>query len=463
MATIYQDNYSSAWYGLYIDYYANGGDTVPANQSTFKNTSASSVSLYLTISSTIPTRTGYRFVGYATSANGAVKYQPGRQLSKSFSRKATLTNTDVVEKPGGDIYVYRDYTCSDQSYRYSLYAKWEASASTVSTTNGTLGTQQTLTITRESADYTHDLTYSFAGATGTIATDVATSCNWTPPLTLAENIPSAESAACTIYCTTKNGDTVIGTTQTVITLSVPLTAKCTVASVVLAETVAGLNTKFGAFVQNKSKASVTATYNQGNVAPSYGATVASVSININGQVLSTNGAVTNLLYTSGTNSYTVTITDTRGRTDTYNGTFNVLAYSAPTVSETAERDDADDTDINVSYSWNISPCSNLNDKAITISYTPDGGSQTDVSITPATYSGTGTYTISSTDPNENYTVTVTVTDYFGSANASSSVSATGNRILRVDSSTKRVIFYNGIQLGATTLSEAQLQQLLAMI
>lgn len=462
MPVVSQNVYSSAIYTLKATIYANGGGTVPSGGQNQNSSSAASFTVYHRLPLTVPTRTGYRFLGYADTASGTPNYQPNYSFHKTFTRSATLDHTDEYVDENVR-YVTRYYTSANQSYTRSFYAIWEAAGSTITASDGTLGTQQTLTITRESADYTHDLTYSFAGATGTIATGVATSYNWTPPLTLAENIPSAESAACTIYCTTKNGDTVIGTTQTVITLSVPLTVKCTVASVVLAETVAGLNAKFGAFVQTKSKVSVTATYNQGNVAPSYGATVASVSININGQVLSTNGAVTNLLYTSGTNSYSVTITDTRGRTDTYNGTFNVLAYSAPTVSETAERDDADDTDINVAYSWNILPCSNLNDKAITISYTPDGGAQTDVSITPATYSGTGTYTISSTDQNENYTVTVTVADYFGSANASSSVSATGNRVLRVDSSTKRVIFYNGIQLGATVLTEAQLQQLLAMI
>jgi hypothetical protein len=230
--------------------------------------------------------------------------------------------------------------------------------------------------------------------------------------------------------------------------------------VVLAETVAGINSKFGAFVQNKSKLSVTGTFVQGNVSPAYGATVSAVSITINGQTLNANGAVTNLLYSSGTNSYTLTITDTRGRTDSYTSTYNVLAYNSPSASETAERNESDDTKIDISYAWTISACSNHNDKAITISYGPVGGAQTTISIAPGTYTGTGTYQISGTDPNDTYNVTVTVTDYFGSANASSAVSATGNRIFRVSATDKRVIFYNGIQLGETSLSEQQLIDLL---
>lgn len=459
---IYRDSYSSASYGLYVDYYANGGDTVPAGQSDFQSTSASSVTLSITLSSTLPTKSGYRFLGYATSANGSVKYQPGERLTKSFSRIANYTHTEETQEGANTVYT-RYYTSVNQSYTYSLYAKWEASSSTVSTTDGTLGTAQTITITASDPSYTHTLRYEFAGSTGTIASNVASSYSWTPALTMGQYIPSAVSAICTIYCDTYNGATLLGTTQTTCTLSAPATMKCTIASVVVAETVAGINSKFGAFVQNKSKVSVTATYNQGNVSPSYGATVAAISININGQTLSTNGAVTNLLYTSGTNSYTVTITDTRGRNDSYTSTFNVLAYNSPSASETAERNASDDTQIDLSYAWTISACSNRNDKAITISYGPVGGTQTTVNITPSSYTGTGTYTITGTDPNDTYNVTVTVTDYFGSANASSVIASTGNRIFRVSATDKRIIFYNGIQLGSTTLSEAQLQQLLAMI
>lgn len=459
---IYRDSYTAAWYGLYINYYANGGGTVPTDQSTFNNTSASSVTVALDISSTTPVRSGYRFLGYATSANGSVQYQPGQRVSKYFTRNAYYSH-DEESREGANIVVTSYYISTDQSYAYNLYAKWEASASPVSTTDGTLGTAQTISITASDPSYTHTLRYEFAGSTGTIASNVASSYSWTPALTMGQYIPSAVSATCTIYCDTYNGATLLGTTQTTCTLSAPATMKCTIASVVVAETVAGINSKFGTFVQNKSKVSVTATYNQGNISPSYGATVAAIAININGQTLSTNGAVTNLLYTSGTNSYTVTITDTRGRTDSYTSTFNVLAYNAPSASETAERNSVDDTKIDISYAWTISACSNHNDKAITISYGPVGGAQTTQNITPATYTGTGTYQISGTDPNDTYNVTVTVTDYFGSANASSVIASTGNRIFRVSATDKRIIIYNGIQLGATVLTEAQLQQLLGLI
>lgn len=460
MALIQQNVYSAATYTLTISHDKNGGDTAPGNSNSSTSSSAASVRVYGTVSSVLPTRAGYRFLGYATTPDGAVQYQPGASTSWAFSRQATYDSTKIIERPDGNTYVTKYYTTSPQIHITYLYAQWAADASTVSTTDGTIGASQTISITASDPSYTHDLRYEFAGSTGTIASGVASSYAWTPALTMAQLIPAAVSATCTIYCDTYDGATLIGTTQTTCTLSVPSTAKCTVASVVLAETVAGINAKFGAFVQNKSKLSVTGTFVQGNVSPSYGATVISVSININGQTLNANGAITNLLYTSGTNSYTFTITDSRGRTDSYTSTFNVLSYNAPSASGTAERNTADDTQIDLTYGWNISACNNLNDKAITISYGPVGGAQTTVSIAPGTYTGTGTYTITGTDPNDTYNVTVTVTDFFATANATSSISATGNRIFRVSATDKRIIFYNGIQLGETTLSEQQLIDLL---
>lgn len=449
-ATVVERNYyNSAGYGLYINIYKNGGDTAPASVSAYKSSNSSSVTVSTAIPSTAPTWAGHRFLGYAVgSASAAVTKQPGEMLSYTFNR-ITTTYTTNTHTEGGITYEDTTWNCRSQGYDYDLYAKWEATTSTVSTTNGTLGSAQTITITRNNSSYTHTLRYSFAGHTGTIATGVSTSYSWTPAVTLAAYVTTAGSSICTIYCDTYNGGTLLGTTQTTCTLSIPATVKCTIASVALAETVAGINSKFGGFVQNKSQISVTGTFNSGSGSPAYGATVAAVSITINGQTLTSNGATTNILTTSGTNSYTFTITDTRGRTDSYTGTFNVIAYTAPAVVETAERNSADNTQIDLSYTWTISACSNLNDKAISISYGPIGSTPTTVSVTPGSYTGSGTYTISSTDPNDSYIVTVTVTDYFSSTNASSAIASTGNRAARVSYADKKITLYYDTEFDKT--------------
>lgn len=57
-----------------VSFNANGGSGAPGSQTKWYGT-------VLTLSSTRPTRTGYTFQGWATSASGAVAYQPGGQYS----------------------------------------------------------------------------------------------------------------------------------------------------------------------------------------------------------------------------------------------------------------------------------------------------------------------------------------------------------------------------------------------
>ena len=87
-------------------------------------------------------------------------------------------------------------------------------ASRVACASFNLGTNTTITITRDNKAYTHTLTYSFNGATGTIVTKTsATSYVWTPPAsTFYSKIPNSTSGYGTVTCTTYNGSTVIGTT-----------------------------------------------------------------------------------------------------------------------------------------------------------------------------------------------------------------------------------------------------------
>ena len=62
--------FASASNGYVVEYNANGGSGAPAAQSKTHGTA-------LTLSSTVPTRDGYTFAGWATSAEGAVAYNAG--------------------------------------------------------------------------------------------------------------------------------------------------------------------------------------------------------------------------------------------------------------------------------------------------------------------------------------------------------------------------------------------------
>lgn len=77
-----------------------------------------------------------------------------------------------------------------------------------------LGTNTTITITRDNSRYTHTLKYNFNGATGTIVTKTTqTTYVWTPPAsTFYSKIPNSASGYGTITCETYDGNTLLGTT-----------------------------------------------------------------------------------------------------------------------------------------------------------------------------------------------------------------------------------------------------------
>lgn len=106
-----------------------------------------------------------------------------------------------------------------------------ARASTVSSSDMTMGSAGTIKITRASSSFTHTLTYTFGSATGTIAAKTtATSVAWTPTVSLANQIPNATSGVCTITCITYNGNTKIGSKTCTLSLLVPSSVKPTISS-----------------------------------------------------------------------------------------------------------------------------------------------------------------------------------------------------------------------------------------
>lgn len=87
--------------------------------------------------------------------------------------------------------------------------------SSIAATAANIGSKTTITINRATSAFTHTLTYSFNGLTGTIATKTTSiSISWTVPTSFYAKIPNAKYGTCTITCETFNGDTSIGTSTT---------------------------------------------------------------------------------------------------------------------------------------------------------------------------------------------------------------------------------------------------------
>ena len=86
---------------------------------------------------------------------------------------------------------------------------------------GTLGQPLTITLTPGEDDFTHSLTWRFGQRSGTLGENLTGSLQFTPPLALAEEIPGAPSGILTLECSTWQGETLIGTAATPVTLGVP--------------------------------------------------------------------------------------------------------------------------------------------------------------------------------------------------------------------------------------------------
>ena len=188
-----------------------------------------------------------------------------------------------------------------------------------------MGSAGTITITRASSSFTHTLTYSFGNTSGTIVTKTSnTSVSWTPPLTLANQIPNSTSGTCTLTCSTYNGSTLIGTSTSTVTLSVPATVKPSIGAFVVSRIDGNVPSSWGIYVQNKSKAEAAIS----NAAGSYGSTITAYSISGGGYSSTTDTLTTGFLLTAGTVTFTAKVKDSRGRwSDESSVSITVVAYS----------------------------------------------------------------------------------------------------------------------------------------
>ncbi len=211
----------------------------------------------------------------------------------------------------------------------SLIVTYEEGVSnpTASAYTVNMGSSVTFYTNRLSTASLHYFYYSFGGSSGTIGSNITDSLTWTPPLSLATAIPSSTSGTCVITCDTYYSGVYTGSRTLYLTLNVPTSVVPSISSVSYAEGVSGLNAQFGAYVQGKSRLSVsiTAAGAQGSTITGYRTTLGSASYT---------GAsfLSGFLSTAGTNTMTVTVTDSRGRTATTTRSIPVVAYAAPTIT-----------------------------------------------------------------------------------------------------------------------------------
>lgn len=386
---------------------------VASNDQSFNNTGTSSVTLSIGgVSSTTNVSFDMR-----NSAVGTTK------VLKTYTR--TVSHDDIGKLSltiSGSHNTGISWGTKSTSAKVTLNDIPRASIPTVT---GTLQLGSTITINtnRASTNFTHTIRYGWGATSGTIATNVATNTTWTIPNDLATGIPNGTTGTLRIYCDTYNGSTSVGTRYVDKTVTIPNTTtfKPTISGCTLVEAVTGLNTQFGGFVQAQSK--INGTVNASGV---YGSTIKAYEIAINGASYNSNTFTTDLLLNSGTNNCVVKVIDSRGRSATQTFTYNVFAYTVPTITKfTVSRCDTDgtlnDEGANVKATVNaiISAVDNKNTKTFKILYKKQSEtSWTTVTLSNTNYTFNSSQVINNIDVDNEYDFRLEVTDYFGTIDKS---------------------------------------------
>lgn len=267
-------------------------------------------------------------------------------------------------------------------------------SSSVSVSPGVIGSSVTININRQSSSFKHTVRYSWAGKSGTIATNVDTSTSWTIPIDFASDIPNSASGTGTIYVDTYSGSTKTGTQSTTLTASVPANIKPTFTGVSLSDlngAAQNLIPSGNTFIQVISNIKV--AFN--GAVGSYGSSITGYYAEIVGknQSTSSNGGSLGIMNYHGTIKIRASVSDSRGRwSDTREVSVTVLEYFAPALSFSIARTGSTSSTLTVTRNAKIAPLavsgSQKNTMTLTFKVTRLGTTNFQVDTGPATGSWT---------------------------------------------------------------------------
>lgn len=267
-------------------------------------------------------------------------------------------------------------------------------SSSVSVSPGVIGSSVTININRQSSSFKHTVRYSWAGKSGTIATNVDTSTTWTIPLDFANDIPNSASGTGTIYVDTYSGSTKTGTQSTTLTASVPANVKPTFTGISLSDlngAAQNLIPNGNTFIQVISNIKV--AFN--GAVGSYGSSITGYYAEIVGknQSTSSNGGSLGIMNYHGTIKIRASVSDSRGRwSDAREVSVTVLEYFAPALSFSIARTGSTSSTLTVTRNAKIAPLtvsgSQKNSMRLTFKVARLGTTNFQVDTGPATGSWT---------------------------------------------------------------------------
>lgn len=191
--------------------------------------------------------------------------------------------------------------------------------------NGT--NQLSVNISRAVSIYTHTVKFVFGSKSKTI-TNVGTSTSFVIPMDWLEEIPNATTGIGSCTVETYNGASVVGLVSKNFTLLCPYFVAPTMENPVVTRIDNTVPSTWDIYLQNVSGIKLKAVGAVGV----YGSTIKAYKIVCAGYTADDDSLVVNKITQSGKVAYTVTATDTRGRSVTKSGEITVQAYTAPVVS-----------------------------------------------------------------------------------------------------------------------------------
>lgn len=329
------------------------------------NTSKVHADLKLSRTNNYTTATGYG--GYYLIIDGQPFY-----IESSYDNKITLNSNTLVasadttilhDSNGGKIISISVYSEGLQSFTINQQTGQAIlttipRASSLSFSEGIIGTSMPITVNRADNSFTHTLTYSFGSLSGTIATNVGNYYSWTVPTSFYGQIPNAKSGTGTITCITYSNGSQVGSasysfkvwcneSQCIPSLSATLidSNEGTVA-------LTGSTSTNPILVDYKSIAKLTLSYQVKN-----SATISQVLINGQAQQIGTIYNLSSVAF----NSISIQVTDSRGYSNTYTfaptGTnadknYDRIQYVEVSINPTTSRSSQIADDMRVELSGN---------------------------------------------------------------------------------------------------------------
>ena len=234
-----------------------------------------------------------------------------------------------------------------------------ASSFSLNRTSGTIGSDQfTISISRASSSFTHTITYKL-GSINWVGADktTSTSFSFTPDIGDCSQLPNSTSGTATIVVDTYSGSTKIGSASKTVTLYVPSSVVPSVGISITAN-----NTLSGHDVAGRTTFTVKPT----NASGSRGSTIKSYQITGGGLNSSSSGGATTGTLGAGSYTFTVKVTDSRGRTASASASRTVHAYSNPSLNASFYRCDANGNKVSngtyckIQASWTVTNVADAN-------------------------------------------------------------------------------------------------------